>query len=100
MSGDPKFHENALAGWCQQLPPTAGGVLFVFKEADIWQNNVLLDLCDGKKLKTRTRETKTMVADSTLCFKWKFLYCMPPMTVPIPNDVSFFFFSKSNEMRE
>lgn len=48
MSSDLKFQENALTGWCQQLPSVGRGHFFFLKEADIWQNNVMLDLCNGK----------------------------------------------------
>lgn len=54
MSSDLEFHENALIGWCQQLPSVGYGRFL--KEADIWQNNVLWDLCNGEKLKLKIEQ--------------------------------------------
>lgn len=55
MSSDLEFQENPLTGWCQQLPSL--GCRHFLKEADIWQNNVLI-LCNGEKIKTQNRATK------------------------------------------
>lgn len=54
MSSDLEFHENALTGWCRQLPSVGYG--HFLKEADIWQNNVLLELCNGEKLKLKIEQ--------------------------------------------
>lgn len=53
MPSDLEFRENALTGWCQPSPAVGCG--HFLNETNIWQNNVLLDVCNGEKLKTQNR---------------------------------------------
>lgn len=72
MSSDPEFHKNTLTGWCWELPSVGCG--HVFREADIWPNNVFLDLYNCEKFKSQNRTRRQW--QKTICFNvyWNFFH--------------------------